>query len=213
MDTQPTQHALRYGSVCSGIEAVSLAWNPLGLEAAWFSEIEPFACAVLSHRYPGVQNLGDMTRIADEIRAGRAEAPDVLVGGPPCQAFSIAGTRRGSMTRAAHSPSVMWSLPMPSTKPGSNPTGRPQRSSLKTSRASLATAPTPLAACWAHLPANAMHSSRQGKNGRTQVTCMVPSVASRGGCSTLNISVSPNAANACFLSQVVVTTSIPPKYF
>ncbi|HBO0859780.1 DNA cytosine methyltransferase [Pseudomonas aeruginosa] len=95
MDTQPTQHALRYGSVCSGIEAVSLAWNPLGLEAAWFSEIEPFACAVLSHRYPGVQNLGDMTRIADEIRAGRAEAPDVLVGGPPCQAFSIAGTRRG----------------------------------------------------------------------------------------------------------------------
>ena len=55
---------LLYGSVCSGIEAVSLAWQPLGLEAAWFAEIEPFPSAVLAHRYPRVPNLGDMTAIA-----------------------------------------------------------------------------------------------------------------------------------------------------
>ncbi|ASD11628.1 DNA cytosine methyltransferase [Pseudomonas aeruginosa] len=95
MTPQPQPTALRYGSVCSGIEAASLAWEPLGLQAAWFSEIDPFACAVLAHRYPTVPNLGDMTRIAGEIRAGRIEAPDILVGGPPCQAFSIAGSRQG----------------------------------------------------------------------------------------------------------------------
>ncbi|NPY76645.1 DNA cytosine methyltransferase, partial [Pseudomonas aeruginosa] len=59
-----------YGSVCSGIEAVSLAWQPLGLKAAWFAEIEPFPSAVLAHRYPHVPNLGDMTAIARQVRAG-----------------------------------------------------------------------------------------------------------------------------------------------
>ncbi|VFR27629.1 Cytosine-specific DNA methyltransferase [plant metagenome] len=95
MNTQPTPHGLQYGSVCSGIEAVSLAWEPLGLQAAWFSEIDPFACAVLAHHYPSVPNLGDMTGIARQILAGQAAAPDILVGGTPCQAFSIAGARRG----------------------------------------------------------------------------------------------------------------------
>ena len=52
---------MRFGSVCSGIEAASVAWEPLGWHAAWFSEIEPFPCAVLSHHYPSVPNLGDMT--------------------------------------------------------------------------------------------------------------------------------------------------------
>lgn len=91
----PSTAALQYGSVCSGIEAVSLAWEPLGLQAVWFAEIEPFPCAVLAHRYPAVPNLGDMTGIARQIRAGRVRAPDVLVGGTPCQSFSIAGARRG----------------------------------------------------------------------------------------------------------------------
>ncbi|WP_313024538.1 DNA cytosine methyltransferase [Pseudomonas lopnurensis] len=87
--------ALQYGSVCSGIEAVSLAWQPLGLEPAWFAEIDPFPCAVLAHHYPKVPNLGDMTQIADRVLAGAVPAPDILVGGPPCQAFSIAGNRQG----------------------------------------------------------------------------------------------------------------------
>lgn len=86
---------MKYGSVCSGIEAASKAWEPLGWNPAWFSEIEPFPSAVLAHHWPKVTNLGDMTKIADAVRAGEVEAPDVLVGGTPCQAFSIAGLREG----------------------------------------------------------------------------------------------------------------------
>ncbi|WP_253378600.1 phage N-6-adenine-methyltransferase [unidentified bacterial endosymbiont] len=86
---------MKYGSVCSGIEAASKAWEPLGWKPAWFSEIEPFPSAVLAQHWPEVSNLGDMTKIADAVRAGEVEAPDVLVGGTPCQAFSIAGLRNG----------------------------------------------------------------------------------------------------------------------
>ncbi|EHK2779875.1 Dam family site-specific DNA-(adenine-N6)-methyltransferase [Salmonella enterica] len=86
---------LTYGSVCSGIEAASIAWEPLGMRPAWFSEIEPFPCAVLAERWPEVPNLGDMTKIAASIAANEVAAPDLLVGGTPCQAFSIAGLRRG----------------------------------------------------------------------------------------------------------------------
>ena len=86
---------MKYGSVCSGIEAASKAWEPLGWKPAWFSEIEPFPSAVLAHHWSEVTNLGDMTKIADAVRAGEVEAPDVLVGGTPCQAFSIAGLREG----------------------------------------------------------------------------------------------------------------------
>ncbi|HCE6397612.1 DNA cytosine methyltransferase [Pseudomonas sp. P1B16] len=95
MHPQPHTPPLQYGSVCSGIEAVSLAWQPLGLEPAWFAEIEPFPCAVLAHHYPDVPNLGDMQQIAAQVLAGTVPAPDILVGGTPCQSFSIAGTRHG----------------------------------------------------------------------------------------------------------------------
>lgn len=86
---------MRYGSVCSGIEAATVAWEPLGWKAAWFAEIEKFPSAVLAARWPEVENLGDMTKIAAAVRAGEVEAPDVIVGGTPCQAFSIAGLRNG----------------------------------------------------------------------------------------------------------------------
>lgn len=86
---------LIYGSICSGIEAATVAWEPLGWKAAWFSEIEAFPSAVLAERWPEVVNLGDMTKIAAAVRAGKVQAPDVMVGGTPCQAFSIAGLRNG----------------------------------------------------------------------------------------------------------------------
>lgn len=86
---------LIYGSICSGIEAATVAWEPLGWKAAWFSEIEAFPSAVLAERWPEVVNLGDMTKIAAAVRAGEVQAPDVMVGGTPCQAFSIAGLRNG----------------------------------------------------------------------------------------------------------------------
>ncbi len=85
---------MRYGSLCSGIEAASVAFGPLGWEAAWFSEIEAFPNAVLAHHYPGVANHGDMTTIRERILSGEIEAPDMICGGPPCQAFSVAGLRR-----------------------------------------------------------------------------------------------------------------------
>jgi len=91
----PTPTTLHYGSVCSGIEAVSLAWQSQGLTPAWFAEIDPFPCAVLAHHYPEVRNLGGMTGIAAQVRAGTVAAPDILVGGTPCQSFSVAGARGG----------------------------------------------------------------------------------------------------------------------
>ena len=82
---------LRFLSVCSGIEAASVAWGSLGWEAAAFAEIEKFPAAVLAHHYPHVPNLGDMTKI-DTAALGRV---DILCGGTPCQAFSVAGARGG----------------------------------------------------------------------------------------------------------------------
>jgi site-specific DNA-cytosine methylase len=85
---------VRFGSVCSGIEAASVAWEPLGWKAAWFSETAAFPSAVLAHYYPEVPNLGDMTRI-HENETFRKESIDILVGGTPCQSFSLAGKRLG----------------------------------------------------------------------------------------------------------------------
>lgn len=86
---------ITYGSVCSGIEAASVAWEPLGFKPTWFAEIEPFPCAVLADRWPTVTNMGDMTLLADRIRDREIPAPDILVGGTPCQSYSIAGLRAG----------------------------------------------------------------------------------------------------------------------
>ena len=82
---------MRYGSVCSGIEAATVAWDSLGWTPVFFSEIEPFPCAVLKHHYPAVPNYGDMTKFAEWPN----ESIDVLVGGTPCQSFSVAGLRAG----------------------------------------------------------------------------------------------------------------------
>lgn len=87
---------MRYGSVCSGIEAATVAWHPLGWKPAFFSEIEPFPSAVLAHHYPEVKNYGDFTKLIDPAHPVHAEQPiDLLVGGTPCQAFSVAGLRQG----------------------------------------------------------------------------------------------------------------------
>ena len=80
-----------YGSVCSGIEAATVAWHPLGWTPAWYSEIEPFPSAVLKHHYPAVPNRGDMTKYKEWPN----EPVDLLVGGTPCQSFSVAGLRKG----------------------------------------------------------------------------------------------------------------------
>lgn len=83
---------LRYFSGCSGIEAASLAWTPLGWVPVAFCEIDPFPSAVLAYHYPDVPNLGDMTRIDGTQFTGLV---DVLVAGTPCQSYSVAGLRLG----------------------------------------------------------------------------------------------------------------------
>jgi len=83
--------SLRYLSVCSGIEAATVAWHPLGWSPVAFSEVDAFPSAVLKHHYPAVPNWGDMTKFQEWPDA----AIDVLVGGTPCQSFSVAGLRKG----------------------------------------------------------------------------------------------------------------------
>ena len=80
-----------YGSVCSGVEAATVAWHPLGWQAQWFSEIEKFPSAVLQHHYPDTPNHGDMTTFKEWPN----DPIDLLVGGTPCQSFSVAGLRKG----------------------------------------------------------------------------------------------------------------------
>lgn len=88
---------MRYVSLFSGIEAASVAWEPLGWEPMAFAEIEPFPCAVLAERFPDVPNLGDVCEIDWRDFVERNGRPDVVVGGSPCQAFSVAGRRLGLM--------------------------------------------------------------------------------------------------------------------
>lgn len=83
---------MKYLSVCSGIEAASVAWEPLGWRSVGFSEVEPFPCELLKQKYPSVKNYGDMTQY-ENWDIGKF---DVLVGGTPCQSFSIAGKRGGT---------------------------------------------------------------------------------------------------------------------
>jgi DNA (cytosine-5)-methyltransferase 1 len=82
---------IRYGSVCSGVEAATVAWHPLGWKPQWFSEIEAFPSAVLAHHHPDTPNYGDMTK----FKEWSDDPIDLLVGGTPCQSFSVAGLRKG----------------------------------------------------------------------------------------------------------------------
>jgi DNA (cytosine-5)-methyltransferase 1 len=83
---------MKYLSLCSGIEAATVAWHPLGWEAVAYSEIERFPSEVLAHHYPNTPNLGDMTKFKEWSIESNV---DLLVGGTPCQSFSVAGLRKG----------------------------------------------------------------------------------------------------------------------
>lgn len=83
---------MKYISIFSGIEAATVAWQPLGWKPIAFSEIDPFPSTVLQHHYPNVPNLGDITKIDWRPYVGAA---DIVVGGSPCQSFSVAGKREG----------------------------------------------------------------------------------------------------------------------
>lgn len=208
---------IRFGSVCSGIEAASVAWNPLGWEAAWFSEIEPFPCAVLAHHFPNVPNLGDMTTLPGRIRKGEIEAPDILCGGTPCQAFSVAGQRkslddeRGNLSLTFCE--IANALDTVRTLRGDPPT----TSSGKTSPESSTQKITPSGASLANFAEAGFRFVRQNAtettSGQVRVMLRDRNVRSRGASLTLNTSESPNAVVESSLSQVLERTSIPSKYF
>lgn len=94
---------ITFGSGCSGIEAASVAWEPIGFKPVWFSQFDPehdyskgpdYPSAVLQHHWPHIPNLGDLTTVRHQIELGY-DAPDVFVAGTPCQAYSVAGLREG----------------------------------------------------------------------------------------------------------------------
>ena len=82
---------MRYGSLFSGIEAATLAFEPLGLQPLWFAETDLFCCQVLKKHWPKIPNLGDVNKVNSTI----AEKVDLIIGGSPCPSFSLAGKRQG----------------------------------------------------------------------------------------------------------------------
>ena len=95
--TEPWEDQLKYLSVCSGIEAATVAFKPLGWEPIGFSEIEGFPSAVLEHHYPETPNFGDMSDYEswNFRRPGPESDEFLLCGGTPCQSFSVSGLRKG----------------------------------------------------------------------------------------------------------------------
>lgn len=92
---------MKYLSIFSGIEAATVAWEPLGWEPVAFAEVDPFPSAILAARYPNVPNLGDVTKVDWSPYRGTI---DIVAGGSPCQSFSIAGNREGLRGASA----LMW---------------------------------------------------------------------------------------------------------
>ena len=200
---------MRYGSVCSGVEAATLAWAPLGWKAEFFSEIEPFPAAVLAHHYPEVPNLGDMTKIIGENYIGKI---DLLTGGTPCQSFSFAGLRKGlddprgnlclKFAELAHHSRVRW-IPV-----------------------SYQVTAEPILPASFHCSVDGRLTSPQtvkaSANGKTPGSSIpAPAVSALlGVCLTLNIpeypdspALSLNDGGVSSLSDIVVTGDLPQQYY
>ena len=86
---------LTYGSVCSGIECGTVVLHPLGFIPLWLSEIELFQCKLLKNNYPTIPNVGDMNSIRNGLISGKIPTPNILMGGTPCNSFSLLGERKG----------------------------------------------------------------------------------------------------------------------
>lgn len=204
---------LKFGSVCSGIEAASVSWSALGWEAAWFSEIDPFASELLQQKFPNTKNHGDMALLPKKISSGAIEAPDVLCGGTPCQAFSVAGLRRSLSDDRGNLSLIFCEIAneletarIRSKLPPQLSFGRtsPEYSELKTTLSDVS---------WLVYVERTFPLKYRVANGQAQVSLPVLKGGSHGVSSTLNFSECPNVAKESSLSQVLVTGSIPQKYF
>lgn len=180
---------MRYVSLFSGIEAATVAWEHLGWEPVAFAEIEPFPCAVLAYSFPDVTNLGDVTKIDWGDFIAKYGAVDIVVGGSPCQSFSIAGNRGGwtgspdscGSTFARYASSVLESC-----------SGRTSRERSRAGHGGLPKETTFGASCprW-----------------------MTSGMVWHGEYWTRNSSEWPRDAAVCSLSDVLETRNLPPKYF
>lgn len=202
-----------YGSVCSGIEAASVAFQPLGWSPAWFSEIDSFPSELLKQRFPNVKNLGDMTSLPERIRAGEIEAPDILCGGTPCQAFSVAGLRRSLLDDRGNLSLIFCEIAneletarIRSNLPPTSFFGKtcPECSTPKT---------MPLGASWLEYVERTFPLKYRTAGGQAQVSLPVQKGESHGASSTLNFSESPSVVKESSLSQVLIKGSIPQKYY
>ena len=173
--------SLRYLSLCSGIEAASVAWGPLGWEAVGFCEIEEFPSAVLAHRFPAVPNYGDMT----QLEGRNLGTVDIVVGGTPCQGFSIAGKRGGLAD---------------------------ERSGLAMHFVRIVSEILPMWIVWENVP-GAFRLTADGTSGHSSGRWPSAGIISHGECLTLSSSESPSAAVASSLSDILETGAIPPRHF
>ncbi len=172
---------MRYISLFSGIEAASVAWAPLGWEPLAFAEIEPFCCELLEKRFPGVPNLGDVCGVDWSAYRGKC---DLIIGGSPCQAFSVAGRREGL----------------------DDPRGR-----LMLEYARAVREVEPRWVLWENVPG--VLSQDGGQPLVPSSGCWkTAGILSHGECWTLNSSEYPSAAAACFLSDIL-EPSAPQRFY
>jgi len=172
---------MKYGSVCSGIEAATMAWHSLGWEPQFFSEIEAFPSAVLKHHYPDVPNLGDM----NEFKQWPDADIDVLVGGTPCQSFSVAGLRKG--------------LDDP-------------RGNLALTFLAIAERYAPRWVVWENVPA-CCHLTEEKILAPSSEGWQNSGMGSPTGFLTLSTSEFHSGAGACSLSDVLETGEVPQRFF
>lgn len=175
---------MKYISLFSGIEAATVAWTPLGWKPVAYAEIEPFPKAVLKHHYPNVPDLGDMTKVD---WSKYHHAADVVVGGSPCQAFSVAGLRKAL----------------------ADPRGQLM---LEYIRACYEIDPEWIV--WENVPG--VLSAEHGRAFRSLLEAVAelwPDGGRLGECWTLNSTVWPNGANVCSLSSILETGGVPRRYF
>lgn len=174
---------MRYLSVCSGIEAASVAWSPLSLEAVAYSEIEPFACAVLAHHYPDVPNIGDMTQILDwRPYAGTV---DLIVAGTPCQDFQSRGREPDWPESAVDWP---WSL---------------SKYFLLFVRSGLSGKMCP----------EFFQQTEDGTSGHSSGRWTTSGILARGECLTLNTSEFPRDTVESSLLDILETGDLPQRFF
>lgn len=193
---------MRLGTCFSGIGAPELAVAGMGWSHVFTAEVEPFPSSVLAARFPGVPNLGDVTKVDWSAWRGKV---DVMVGGPPCQEFSVAGKRAG-IAGPRGSLSLRWVEVLDAVDP--------RWSVAENVPGWLSMRDNGFGTFLGALVGGGAPFSRQAENGNVRVLLLDPDELPRGVCSTLNTSECPNGgAVSSSLPDVLETGPIPSRYY